>query len=46
MVYDHRGELSIDACLLLWEEGFRKIRSLSGGIELWSEVIDPEVPRY
>jgi adenylyltransferase/sulfurtransferase len=46
VVYDHKGDRSIDACLLLWEEGFRKVRSLSGGIELWSEVIDPEVPRY
>jgi rhodanese-related sulfurtransferase len=46
VVYGHHGERSIDACLLLWEAGFRKIRSLSGGIDLWSEVIDPEVPKY
>jgi sulfur-carrier protein adenylyltransferase/sulfurtransferase len=46
VVYCHNGDKSVDACLLLWEAGFRKIRALSGGIDLWSEVIDPEVPRY
>jgi rhodanese-related sulfurtransferase len=46
IVYCHHGDRSVDACLLLWDGGFRKVRSLSGGIELWSEVIDPEVPKY
>ena len=46
IVYDHRGEQSVDACLQLWDAGFRKVRSLSGGIDLWSEAIDPEVPKY
>ena len=46
IVYCHRGDQSIDACLLLWEAGFRKVRALSGGIDLWAEVIDPEVPKY
>lgn len=46
IVYCHHGERSIDGCLLLWEHGFRKVRSLTGGIEAWSELIDPSVPRY
>jgi rhodanese-related sulfurtransferase len=46
VVYCHTGDKSVDACLLLWEVGFRKVRALSGGIHLWSEVIDPEVPKY
>ena len=46
IVYCHTGEQSVDACLVLWDAGFRKVRNLSGGIDLWSEVIDPEVPRY
>ena len=46
IVYCHHGERSIDGCLLLWERGFRKIRSLTGGIEAWSELVDPTVPRY
>jgi len=46
VAYCHVGERSIDACLLLWEAGFRKIRSMTGGIEAWSELVDPSVPRY
>jgi sulfur-carrier protein adenylyltransferase/sulfurtransferase len=46
IVYCHVGERSIDACLVLWEAGFRKVRSITGGIEAWSELVDPTVPRY
>ena len=46
IVYCHHGERSVDGCLVLWEQGFRKIRSLTGGIEAWSELVDPTVPRY
>jgi len=46
IVYCHLGDRSIDGCLLLWERGFRKIRSLTGGIEAWSELVDPTVPKY
>ena len=46
IVYCHHGERSIDGCLILWEAGFRKVRSLTGGIEAWSELVDPGVPRY
>ena len=46
IVYCHHGERSVDACLLLWEQGFRKVRNLTGGIEAWSELVDPGVPRY
>jgi adenylyltransferase/sulfurtransferase len=46
VVYCHHGERSIDGCLVLWEQGFRKVRSLTGGIEAWSELVDPTVPRY
>ena len=46
IVYCHMGDRSIDGCLCLWAQGFRKIRSLTGGIEAWSELVDPSVPRY
>jgi sulfur-carrier protein adenylyltransferase/sulfurtransferase len=46
VAYCHVGERSIDACLVLWEAGFRKVRSIIGGIEAWSELVDPTVPRY
>jgi len=28
------------------QEGFRKIYNLSGGIDAWSQAIDPTIPRY
>ncbi|HET9253094.1 MAG TPA: rhodanese-like domain-containing protein [Candidatus Eisenbacteria bacterium] len=46
VVYCHHGDRSVDGCLVLWEHGFRKVRSLTGGIEAWSELVDPTVPRY
>lgn len=46
IIYCHHGERSVDGCLVLWEHGFRKLRSLTGGIEAWSELVDPTVPRY
>lgn len=46
IVYCHHGDRSVDACLLLWEAGFRKVRNLSGGLEAWSELVDPTVPKY
>lgn len=46
IVYCHVGERSVDACLILWNAGFRKLRNMTGGIDAWSELIDPSVPRY
>jgi sulfur-carrier protein adenylyltransferase/sulfurtransferase len=46
VVYCHHGDRSVDACLVLWNAGFRKVRNLTGGINAWSELIDPSVPRY
>jgi rhodanese-related sulfurtransferase len=46
IVYCHVGERSVDACLVLWEAGFRKVRSMTGGIEAWAEMIDPSIPKY
>jgi rhodanese-related sulfurtransferase len=30
----------------LRDEGFDRVQSMAGGIEAWSEQIDPSVPRY
>jgi rhodanese-related sulfurtransferase len=46
VVYCHVGDRSVDGCILLWDLRFRKVRSPTSRIELWSEVIDPEVPKY
>ena len=46
VVYCHHGERSIDACLVLWNAGFRKVRNLTGGLDAYSELVDPSIPRY
>ena len=42
----HHGMRSAQATLLLNQLGFEKIKNLSGGIDRWSEDVDPSVPRY
>ena len=46
VVYCHHGMRSLDAAMFLHSQGFTKVKSLAGGIDLWSERIDPSVPRY
>jgi adenylyltransferase/sulfurtransferase len=45
VTYCHSGYRSADAAAFLRERGFRA-RSLAGGIDAWSRVVDPAVPRY
>lgn len=45
VIYCHHGIRSLMAARYLQEQGFNAI-SMSGGIELWSRQIDPDVPRY
>jgi rhodanese-related sulfurtransferase len=42
----HHGVRSLDAAVFLRQKGFAQTRSMSGGIELWSRTVDPNVPRY
>lgn len=44
--YCHHGVRSWQAALLLEAKGFARVGSLSGGIDAWSRLIDPTVPRY
>jgi monothiol glutaredoxin len=30
----------------LIQNGFRNVYNLSGGIDAWSQTVDPSVPRY
>lgn len=46
VVYCHRGMRSLDAAAWLRSQGVEKARSMAGGIERWSNEIDPGVPRY
>ena len=44
--YCHHGVRSLSAAAILRQAGFANAVSLAGGIDLWSRLIDPAVPRY
>ncbi len=46
VVYCKMGGRSAQATKLLLDMGFQKVRNLKGGIDAWSERVDPSLPRY
>ncbi len=46
VVYCHHGIRSLSGAAILQRAGFANVASLTGGIDLWSELVDPRVPRY
>ncbi len=46
VLYCHKGIRSRNALELLKSAGFRKIKSLRGGVDAWAEEVDPSMPRY
>ena len=46
VVYCHHGVRSLYVTVALRRLGFQDVRSLAGGIDLWSRDIDASVPRY
>lgn len=46
VVHCHQGGRSLRMTALLRREGFPTVRSLAGGIHLWSIDVDPSVPTY
>ena len=46
VVYCHHGGRSL--CVVNWlrNHGFETAQNMTGGIDIWSQEIDPEVPRY
>jgi molybdopterin/thiamine biosynthesis adenylyltransferase/rhodanese-related sulfurtransferase len=45
-LYCKDGARSGKAWKMLYDAGFRKIKNVAGGIDAWSEEIDPNTPRY
>jgi rhodanese-related sulfurtransferase len=43
---DHQGQRSLDAAAYFAGHGFTHARALRGGIDAWSQDIDPSIPRY
>ena len=46
VVHCHSGKRSAQAVRLLQQRGFSNVYNLKGGIDAWSEQIDPTVPKY
>jgi len=42
----HHGARSLSVANWLRQQGFKNAQSVTGGIDLWSQVIDPTIPRY
>ena len=45
-LYCKDGARSGKAWKMLYDAGFRKIKNVAGGIDAWSEEIDPDTPHY
>lgn len=43
---DHAGARSMDAAAYFAGHGFENVRAVRGGIDAWSQEVDPAVPRY
>src|SRR6476661_10580174 len=46
VVHCHSGRRSAEAVRLLKQRGFANVYNLEGGIDAWSDFIDPTVPKY
>jgi rhodanese-related sulfurtransferase len=46
VVHCHHGGRSARVAQWLREQGFEKVQNMAGGIEAWSQQVDPSVPRY
>ena len=46
VAYCHHGIRSLNAAAILMQLGHGKVASLAGGIDAWSQLIDPSVARY
>jgi len=46
VVHCHHGARSMRAVMGLRQAGFAGAQNMAGGIEAWSQAIDPQVPRY
>ena len=46
VVHCHHGGRSLRVTTFLKQQGFTQVQNMSGGIDAWSQHIDPKVPRY
>lgn len=46
VVHCHHGGRSLRVAIWLRKQGFPQACSMAGGIDVWSQQIDPAIPRY
>ena len=46
VIIDHQGRQCLDAAAYFVGHGLNKVLCLRGGIDAWSQEVDPKVPRY
>ncbi len=46
VTYCHHGIRSLNAAAILMQLGHARVASLAGGIDAWSQLVDPRLPRY
>jgi rhodanese-related sulfurtransferase len=46
VTYCHHGIRSINAAAMIERLGHARVASLQGGIDAWSQHVDPSLPRY
>ncbi len=46
VVYCHHGRRSMMVTKWMLDQGFSHVKSMAGGIDRWSEEIDPNLQRY
>lgn len=45
-IIDHTGTRSMDAAAYFTGHNFENVRAVRGGIDAWSQEVDPALPRY
>lgn len=46
ILHDHSGKHVLDTCAWFLGHGMKNTRALKGGIDAWSQEVDPTLPRY
>lgn len=46
LVLCHHGIRSAHMCQWLTAQGFTNVKNISGGIDAFSQIVDPSMPRY
>ncbi|APZ95770.1 rhodanese-like domain-containing protein [Fuerstiella marisgermanici] len=46
IIHCHHGGRSLQVAMWLKQQGFANPLSMAGGIDVWAQEIDPQLPRY